>query len=323
VRNIAIFRLSGAGVECGQENRNGREEWSLAQNGPSTEEAKQHVERAARKAGPWIERLARAGYVAYGVVYVLVGVLAIQAAFGGGGKTTSQEGALRQVLLAPLGSVLLGLVAVGLLAYAAWRLFQGILDPEKEGTDVKGVVKRLDHILNGLFHAALAFSAGQLVLDSGSGGGGSPDDWTARLMAQPLGRWLVVVAGAVIVGAGFYQFYKAYEADFRDELKTGEMSAREKKWTTRSGRLGYAARGVVFGVIGVFLVQAALQTDPDEARGLGGALNTLARQPFGSYILDAVAIGLVAYGVFMFVMARYRRIETKLPNSPRSTSTPG
>ena len=295
----------------------------MAQNGPSTEEAKQHVESAARKASPWIERLARVGYVAYGVVYALVGVLAVQAAFGGGGKTPSQEGALRQVLLAPLGRVLLGIVAVGLLAYAAWRLFQGILDPENEGTGAKGVLKRIDHVLNGLFHAALAFTAGQLALGSGSGGGGSPDDWTARLMAQPFGRWLAVVAGAVIVGAGLYQLYKAYEADFRDELRTGEMSAREKKWATRSGRLGYAARGVVFGVIGVFLVQAALQTNPDEARGLGGALETLARQPLGPYILGAVAIGLVAYGVFMFVMARYRRIETKLLNSPRSDSTPG
>ena len=141
------------------------------------------------------------------------------------------------------------------------------------------------------------------------GGGGSPDDWTARLMAQPFGRWLVVIAGAVIVGAGLYQFYKAYKADFRDELNLGAMSGRVKTWTTRSGRLGYAARGVVFGVIGIFLVQAALQTDPDEARGLGGALNTLASQPFGPYLLGAVALGLVAYGIFMFVMARYRRIE--------------
>lgn len=278
----------------------------MAQNGSSVE---QHTERATRKASPWIEHLARAGYVAYGVVYVLVGVLAVQAAFGGGSKAASQEGALRQVLLAPLGKVLLGLVAVGLLAYAMWRLFQGMLDPENEGRDARGIVKRVDHALNGLFHAALAFSAGQLALGSGGGGGGSPDDWTARLLAQPLGRWLTVIAGAVIVGAGLYQLYEAYKADFRDELKAGEMSARVKTWATRSGRFGYAARGVVFGVIGVFLVQAALLTDPDQARGLGGALETLARQPFGPYLLGAVALGLVAYGVFMFVVARYRRIE--------------
>ena len=281
----------------------------MAQNGPSPEEVRRHAEGVVRKASAPFERLARAGYAAYGTVYVLVGVLAVQAALGGDGKTTSQEGALRSVLLAPLGRVLLGIIVIGLLAYATWRLFQGMLDPENEGRDAKGIVKRVDHVLNGLFHAALAFSAGQLVLGSGGGDGGSPDDWTARLMAQPFGRWLTVVVGAVIVGVGIYQLYKAYRADFRDELKSGEMSAWEKAWATRSGRLGYAARGVVFGVIGVYLVQAALQADPDETRGLGGALQILARQPFGRYLLGAVAIGLVAYGVFMFVMALYRRIE--------------
>ena len=282
----------------------------MAQRGPSAKEAGRHAERAVRKVSPWIERLARIGYVAYGIVYMLVGALAVRAAFGGGGKPTSQEGALRQVLLAPLGRVMLGMIVIGLLAYASWRLFQGILDPENEGKDVKGIVKRADHVLNGLFHAALAFSAGGLALGTrGGGGGGSPDDWTARLMAQPFGRWLVVIVGAGIVCAGLYQFYKAYKAEFRDELKSGEMSARERTWATRSGRLGYAARGVVFGVIGVFLVQAALQTDPDQARGLGGALETLAHGPFGPYTLGAVALGLVAYGVFMFVMACYRRIE--------------
>jgi uncharacterized protein DUF1206 len=281
----------------------------LAQNDSSAKEVRRHAERAARKASPWIERLARIGYVAYGIVYMLVGALAVRAAFGGGGKTTGQEGALRQVLLAPLGRVLLGVIVIGLLAYAVWRLIQGILDPENEGSDAKGIARRVEHVLNGLFHAALAFSAGQLALGTGGGGGGSPDDWTARLMAQPFGRWLAVIIGAGIVGTGLYQFYNAYRADFRDEVKSGEMSARERMWATRSGRLGYAARGVVFGVIGVFLVQAALQTDPDQVRGLGGALQTLAHGSFGPYILGTVALGLVAYGAFMFVMARYRRIE--------------
>jgi len=278
----------------------------VAHNGSSVE---QHAERATRKASPWIERLARVGYVAYGVVYVLVGGLALRAAFGGGDQAPGQEGALRSILLAPLGRVLLCMIALGLLAYAAWRLFQGVMDPEDEGTDAKGIVQRFDHVINGLFHAALAFSAGQLALGSGGSGGGSPDDWTATLMSQPLGRWLVVAVGAVIFGAGLYQFYKAYKADFRDELKTGVMSLREKRWTTHAGRLGYAARGIVFGMIGVFLIQAAIQADPNQARGLGGALETLARQPFGPYVLGFVAAGLVAFGAFMFVVARYRRIE--------------
>ncbi len=128
-----------------------REEISLSQDGSSTKEARQQAEKAARKASPWIERLARFGYLAYGVVYVLVGFLAVQAAIGGG-KTASQEGALSTVLRAPLGKVLLGLIVVGLLGYAMWRLIQGVRDPENEGKDARGIVKRADHVVNGLFH---------------------------------------------------------------------------------------------------------------------------------------------------------------------------
>lgn len=280
----------------------------MAQGGRFVDEFGKQAEGAVEKASPWIERLARVGYAAHGTVYALVGVLALRAAFGAG-ETANQEGALRWVLLAPMGKVVLGGIVLGLLAYALWRLFQGLLDPENEGTDVRGIAKRLDHALNGLFHASLAISAGLLVLGASRGGGGTLDDWTARLMAQPFGRWLTMIVGAAVVGAGLYQFYKAYKADFRDELKLGEMSAREDRWATRAGRIGYAARGMVLSLMGAFLVQAALQTAPDKARGLGGALRTLAGQPFGPYVLGTVALGLMAYGAFMFVVARYRRIE--------------
>ena len=135
----------------------------MAQGGRFAKEVETQTERAVEKASPWIERFARVGYAAHGTVYALVGVLALRAAFGAG-KTANQEGALRWVLLAPAGKLLLGVIVLGLLAYALWRLFQGLLDPEHEGTDLKGIAKRLDHGLNGLFHAALAFSAGLLAL---------------------------------------------------------------------------------------------------------------------------------------------------------------
>lgn len=270
--------------------------------------AREQAQNAARTARPWIEGYARFGHAAYGVVYVLVGSLAVQAALGGG-STAGQEGALQTILLAPLGKMILCVVAFGLLGYAMWRVLQGILDADNEGRDLKGLAKRFNHVLNGLFHAVLAFSAVQLALLDSAGSGGSPDDMTARLLEQPFGRLLTVGVGVAVVCVGLYQFYCAYRAKFMEELEPGKMGTGGRVWTRRSGRLGFAARGVVFAVMGGFLVQAALHTDPSEARGLGGALATLASQPFGPYLLGVVALGLVSYGAFMFLVARYRRID--------------
>jgi hypothetical protein len=272
--------------------------------GDVTEQAR----NAARRASPWIEGYARFGHAAYGMVYALVGSLAVQAAISGG-RTEGQQGAMKTIMLAPLGNVILCLVAFGLLGYAMWRLLQGVLDADSEGTDIKGIGKRFNHVLNGMFHAVLAFTAVQIALLGSAGGGGSPDDLTARLLQEPFGRLLTAGVGVAVICAGLYQFYCAYEANFMEELEPGRMGTGTRKWTRRSGRLGFAARGVVFVVIGIFLIQAALQTDPNEVRGLGGTLATLANQPFGPYLLGAVAFGLVAYGAFMFVVARYRRID--------------
>ena len=290
----------------------------MSQRTPVVGNAKYRVEQTAKRAAasPWVERLARFGYAAKGAVYIVVGLLAAMAAFGAGGKTTDTRGALATIVTQPFGRVLLGAVAVGLVGYAIWRLVQAGVDAEHKGSEAKGSAIRIGYAISGLVHASLAFTAMQLVLGSESGssrrGGGdsAPQDWTARLMGQPFGQWLVALLGAVIIGIGLSQLYKAYTAKFREKLKLSEMSNTEQTWATRSGRLGFAARGVVFGVIGTFLILAALRSDPSQSRGLGGALRALEQQSFGSLILGVVAIGLVAYGVFMFVAARYRRIAT-------------
>jgi len=203
-----------------------------------------------------------------------------------------------------------------------WRLFQGVLDPDDEDAGARSLIKRADHVVNGLFHAALAVSVGRVALGSGGGGGG-PDDWTATLLQQPFGHSLVGIVGAGILAIGLFQFFRAYDAKCMEKLKPGEMNPRERRWTRRAGRLGHAAKGVVFLVIGVFLVQAALQSDPDEAHGLGGALSAVAAQPFGPYLLGLVAFGLVAFGLFMFVVARYRRIQTSQSGRFLPPASPG
>ena len=273
----------------------------------SRQRAKQIAEEAAEDPSPWIQWLARFGYATKGAVYILVGMLTVGVSTGMGGRITDPSGALQTIGTQPFGRVLLGLVALGLAGHTLWCFIQAVADPDREGRDARGIARRTGHGVAALGYGGLALIAGQLALASG-GGGSSPQDWTALLLSQPLGQVLVVGVGAAVVGYGLHQLYQAYQAEFRDYLKLGEMSESEERWITRGGRFGLAARGVVFGIVGVFLIQAGLRFDPSEAQGLGGALQELVRQPFGSWVLGVVALGLVAYGVLMLALARYRQI---------------
>lgn len=274
--------------------------------GNATHRAGQFAKDAA--ANPWIERLARLGFAAKGIVYALVGLLAAQAAFGAGGQKTDTQGVLQTIVNQPFGKLLLSVVAIGLFGYALWRVVEGVTDPDRKGSDAKGLLQRGSYIVNGLVYAGLALTAVRIILGSGGGSSNASRDWTARLLSQPFGQWLVGTIGALIIGIGIYQFYDAYKAKFRQKLKLNEMSSTERTWIVRTGRFGLAARGVVFAVIGFFFIQAARQSNPNQAVGLGGALTSLEQQPYGSWVLGIVAIGLIAYGLYYIVQARYRHI---------------
>jgi hypothetical protein len=267
------------------------------------------TEQAVRDKSPWIEGLGRLGYAAKGVVYILIGFLALQAAFGQGGGTTNQQGALAHIAAAPFGQVALAVLMFGLFGYAVWRFVQAVEDTEGSGTEPSGLLARGIYAGVGLIYLGLALSSLRLLLGSGGGNNGNQaQDWTARLLSQPLGTWLVGLAGAAMIANGLYQLYRAYTAKFREELRVDEMDATQIDWVTKIGRAGYAARGIAFGLIGMFLIQAAVHANPSEARGLDGALATLAEQPFGPYLLALVAAGLAAYGIFALIEARYRRM---------------
>jgi hypothetical protein len=282
----------------------------MSSKGDLSEDARLQVENAAHSARPWMHRLARLGYSTEGAMYTLIGLLAARVAFGTGDHATGQRGALEIIAGSPFGGVSVGLIAVGFLGYALWRALQAIADPDGEGTDVRALGKRVGYGVSALVYASLAFSAVDLILGSASQGNGTPDDWTALLLSWPSGRVLVVCVGIAVVGVGLRELYQAYKARFLKYLELDEMGERARTWTERWGRLGTAARGIVFGVVGTFLIRAALEYDPQEARGLGGALQTLARQPLGPWLLGAVALGLIAYGLFMISVARYRHIDT-------------
>lgn len=274
-------------------------------------EAKREGRAAATS--PVMTLLARIGYAAKGLVYLIIGGLAVRVALGDGRSTTDRNGALRAIYQQPFGKFLLGIVAIGLVGYALWSFIQAVLDPEHQGTDTKGIAARLGYGGVGLSYTALALAAVQLVMGTGNGGKSSDSttqDWTARLLTLPFGPFLVGTVGVIIIGIAGYLFYRAYIADFQKTLALGEVSTHVRGWLIALGRGGYGALGVVFGIVGVFLIIAARRDTAGAAKGLGGALAELARQPYGHVVLGIVAIGLIAYGLFSFVQARYRRLGT-------------
>lgn len=256
-------------------------------------------------ASPWIRRFARFGYAAKGVVYLLVGGIALQAALARG-EVTDSQGALRTLLDAPFGRVLLGVMAVGLLGYALWRLYCAAADPEHDGA-----LRRVYFGVAGLLHLGLAAEAARLALANGGGGGGDgASHWSAELLSKPFGGWALGAVGAIILGFGIGQLIHAWKAKLDDQLDLSSLEGGTRRAVVFVSRFGLAARGVVFMVIGFFVLRAALEFDPAEARGVGGALATLQRQPYGGLVLGTVAVGLLAYGVYELVRARYRRIRT-------------
>jgi hypothetical protein len=277
----------------------------VAQSGSPGEDAKEQTKKVARKASPWIDRLARMGYVAKGVVYVVIGFLALREALGIGGETTGPSSAFRSIGSQPFGGIMVALLAAGLACYALWKLVQGIMDPDEKGADAHGILRRVGYVGSGAIHGCLAFIAAQSILGAEDS---SEDAATANAMAYqpPLGQ---LVVGLVVIGVGLYQLYAAYEAKFLPELKLERMGEAGTRWITYAGRVGTTARALAIGVAGAFLLLAAYQSDPSETRGLGEALETLRRQPLGSYMLATIAAGLIVYGVFMFAVARLRHID--------------
>ena len=271
-----------------------------------------HQNTHVSTAGPdsWLEKAARMGYAAKGVVYLLIGAFAAGAAFNASSHKGS-ESVVAWLARQSFGQIMLGAVALGLVGYAAWRVVQCVWDPEDKGTDLKGLTLRTYYFVSFLVHGALVVFAVRLITGSGastSAGSGQPSQQTATLLSKPYGRWLVLFVALCVLGAAVYQFLRAYKASFRDRLALHRVDPSRRKWLIRLGRFGLAARGVVFGIIGFFLAVTAWQADPSETKGLEGALRTLETSTAGPWLLFVVALGLAAYGAHQFTKARYRVI---------------
>ena len=260
-------------------------------------------EKVVRSDG--FEWLSRAGFAARGIVYLIIGILAIKLALGSSGTSANQQGALRAIAAQPFGEVLLILVAVGLGGYALWRLVRGLLGHGPEGSD--SGVDRVAAVASGVVYAGLCAIAIEILLGS-DGGSGSAQKTTAGVFGWPAGTWLVGIAGVVLIGVGLFMGYRGISKDFLKDSKTEEMSLRTRRWVEWIGSVGHVARMVVFCMVGAFLINAAIDYNPDKAVGLDGALAKIDHASFGPFLLSLVAAGLIAFGVYSLSDARYRRI---------------
>jgi Domain of Unknown Function (DUF1206) len=276
----------------------------------------QQVRAEAQTGRGWYAILARTGLVAKGISYGIVGILAIKLALGDGGKATSRPGALQTLASHGFGKVMLALLAIGFAAYAIWRFVQAVAEREDPGDgETRGAAKkwgkRAGYVGRGLVYAALTASTVKILVGSGGGQSqtGKAHKTTAMVFSWPAGTWLVGIAGAVIVGVGLWNLYRGVARKFEDRWRTGEMGEQARKWGARAGLVGHVARAVVFSLIGIFLVKAAIDFNPKDAIGLDGALRKLADAGYGPYLLGLTAAGLVAYALYCFVDARYRDVS--------------
>jgi len=262
-------------------------------------------EKVARSDG--FEWLARAGLAARGVIYGIIAVLALKLALGDGGKTTDQQGALKTLAQQSFGEILLVLMAIGLFGYALWRLVRAAIGHGAEG-DRDDAKERIDGVASGIGYGLLFVTAVSILAGSGGGGGGGPQQASGGVLDWPAGQVLVILAGLVLLGVAVDQGIKGFKKKFLEKSHTERMNDKVKKAFTAFGVFGHLARMVIFGLMGYFLIKAALDYNPDEAVGLDGALSKLANSAGGPLVLGAVAVGLLGFGLYSFMDARYRRV---------------
>jgi len=265
------------------------------------------IKRAA--ANPVLEFLERLGYVVRGALYAAMGVLALRIVLSvAGGATPALPGRLVFLVGNPLGKVMLVVAAIGLVAYSLWGFPRAIYDPLHRGSDKSGYMARLGFVSSALSYAAIVVFALQLLAGSGAATGDSTQKTAATMINHPAGGWLTILFGLVVIGVALGQFMESYRATFKADLKGAEMSASTRDIVVSLGRFGMFSRGVIFLVIGWFLVQAGIHNDPSKAQGFGGAFTFLLAQPFGRVLLGIVALGFVALGVHSFACARWIRL---------------
>lgn len=249
---------------------------------------------------------ARLGYGARGLIYIVVGGMAIMSAIGVGGSTVDSQGAIQQLMKQPLGQTMLVILFIGLLGYVGWRLLQSVKDTDQHGTSMKGCAIRCGLFVSAITHAALALYTATLLMPSGGSSGGGSSSAQGFIASAP-GQIILPLIGLAVIGTGLAHIVKGFKAGF---VKYMDIPSGQKHWVYPICQFGLIARGVVWLMIGWFLIRSSLEARAGNIAGMGEALNALADSPYGNWLLGIAALGLFAFGLYSFLEAAYRRIST-------------
>jgi hypothetical protein len=266
--------------------------------------------RAAKEAAysPTMEKLTRLGYGIKGLIYITIGLLAIQGALGRGKTPADQLGAIRTFSELPFAQVLLWVVLIGLISYSLWGIIRAIMDPFHKGTDIKGLIARGGYLISAATYATFVLPTYRLLMGAGSSGS-NQTQLVAKIMSMPFGRLIVGVVGVAAIAAGLYQCYLGIQSKFEKQFKTYALTAENYRIAIQMGRFGTIARGIVFAIVGFFFFLAAYTASPGRAQGINGALNYLAKQPYGLWLMGIVAAGLIAFGIYSLMTAAWFRFQ--------------
>jgi di/tricarboxylate transporter len=253
----------------------------------------------------WLQRFARFGFASIGIVYCLMGILTVMAALGLSSKKGDKSEAFRVIYDQPFGKILLLVIAAGMTGYVTLRIFQAFFDTNNKGSDTNGIATRVNYASSAVVYLSLIIYA--IKLASGNPGSGNQRQFfVSKIMGYPMGEWIVGITGLIIIGVGFFQIYLGISKRFMKQVELYRSGFRDG--FQKAGMIGYAARGIVFSIVGYFLLRAAIDSNPKEADGTREAFDFL-QQNFGNLLMGVVALGLIAYGIFMFVRARHENIH--------------
>ncbi|MGH4138379.1 DUF1206 domain-containing protein [Clostridium sp.] len=262
------------------------------------------------------EFMARVGFATRGLIFFVMGILALLLAFGRGGKTTDQQGAIAMIGKQPEGKVLLWLILIGLICYSSWALIQVIINPFNKENDTKGISARLGYLFGAVSYSFLAIPTYALLT-----GGSKPvhvgkqaaktQNYVSKILDMPFGQWMILIVAIIVISVGIFQISKAFMPLFGSQLDLIKLNIYQLKWVKGFGMFGTISRGFVITLVGIFLVIAAYTSDSNNAKGFDSALMSLLNQPYGRWLIGIIALGLMSFGIYDLLIAMFFRLAIK------------